>query len=486
MVKTAKTLQSTQTIDALDSFFLQYQIEWINDDSLIKISEKGRREGFTFCQAYEDVRDCVTKKYFKKGRPLTVWFSSADITAAKEYIQYCKEFSEFFNEIAKDLGEIVIDKDKDIKALCIEFKNGARIHALSSNPSQFRSKGGKVVLDEFAHHEKQKELWKAAYASAKIWGYPIRIISTHNGKNSLFYKFIEKIKSGKLNFSLHSVPIQKAVEQGLADKILGRVLTQKERDEWLEEIRRDCGDEQAWLEEFCCMAVDEATAFLTYELIESCESDNCLLPLDDIAGDYYPGYDIARHKDLAVIAGGEKLGDVVWLRQLQIMEKTRFRDQKKELYKHLDHQTFRRSNIDSTGLGMQLAEDAQIDYGKTRVEDITFTNAVKEELAFLVLRTFQDRNIRIPIDNALKEDLHSIKKITTIAGHIRFDAERSETDGHGDRFWAIALMLHAAITKHNAKAEIRSRSARRKKQKIYEHDYNPVGGILRRGGFQIT
>ena len=36
---------------------------------------------------------------------------------------------------------------ENIKALVIEFKNGTKIHALSSNPKGFRSKGGKVVLD---------------------------------------------------------------------------------------------------------------------------------------------------------------------------------------------------------------------------------------------------------------------------------------------------------------------------------------------------
>ena len=51
----------------LSEYWLQYQKDWLNDDSLIKFWEKSRRIGATYVQSYEDVRDCVTKKYFKKN-----------------------------------------------------------------------------------------------------------------------------------------------------------------------------------------------------------------------------------------------------------------------------------------------------------------------------------------------------------------------------------------------------------------------------------
>ena len=127
-------------------FFLPYQLRWLNDNSKVKIWEKSRRVGATYVQSYEDVRDCV-----KRTVP-AVWFSSADESAAREYIDYCKIWANLFNVAAKDLGEQVLDKEKDVKAYVIAFSNGTKIHALSSNPKGFRSKGGKVVLDEFAFH----------------------------------------------------------------------------------------------------------------------------------------------------------------------------------------------------------------------------------------------------------------------------------------------------------------------------------------------
>ena len=331
-----------------NEYWLPYQKEWLNDDSQIKFWEKSRRIGATYVQSYEDVRDCVTKKYFYRERPLKIWFTSADLSASKEYIDYCKEWAVFFNSIAKDLGEIIIDEDKDIKAYCLEFSNGAKIFALSSNPSQFRSKGGKVVIDEYAFHKDQKALWKSAFASAKMWKYPIRVLSTHNGQLCNFYKIVSLIKQGKLNYSLHTTPIQKAVRQGLADKIEGKVLTEKQRQAFLDDLKKDAGDELTWQEEFCCIAVDEATAFLPYNLILNCKEDNVFRAFSDLekSGDLFLGFDVARHNHLSVITVFEKIGSIKFLRYQVELSKTTYREQKNILYSFLKLKNLKRACIE--------------------------------------------------------------------------------------------------------------------------------------------
>ncbi|HSA07584.1 MAG TPA: terminase family protein [Candidatus Gastranaerophilales bacterium] len=421
----------------INKYFLPYQQRWLDDDTKIKIWEKSRRIGATYVQSYEDVRDCVSKKV------PAVWFSSADESAAREYIAYCEQWTKLFHIAAKPLGNIVIDSEKDIKAFVIEFSNGTKIHALSSNPKGFRSKGGKVVLDEYAHHDSQDELWKAARPCV-TWGFPLRILSTHNGKNCRYFKFIEEVKKGKLKWNLHSTPIQLAVNEGLVDKILGKTASIEERQKWLDEQRSNCFDEYTWLQEYCCEAIDETTAFLTYELISSCELDNLYRELEELTGDLFVGMDIGRKKDLSVIWILEKLGNVKYSRIVKIMAKTPFHIQEEVLSNILKHKCLRRCCIDSTGLGMQLAETAQRKFGQYRVEAVTFTNKVKEELAYNLRTNFEDRTVYIPAEHEIREDLHSIRKIVTTAGNIRFDAEKSEASGHADRFWGLALALHAA------------------------------------------
>ncbi len=419
------------------TYFLPYQWEWIKDDSPIKISEKSRRIGMTYAQSYEDVRDCSTKKV------PAVWFSSADETAAREYILYCEKWARAYDIAAKSLGTIVIDRDQDIKAFSIEFANGTRINALSSNPTQFRSKGGKVVLDEYAFHKDPEAMWKAAYPAA-TWGYPIRILSTYNGKGNRYYRFIESIKKGDLNWSLHTTTIYDAVAQGLYDKIMGRKTSPEERAAWIQSLRDSCFDEDTFQQEFNCIPIDEATAFLPYDLIRSCEDKSVLVPLENVQGDLYVGVDIGRKKDLTVIWVIEKIGRIAFTRSVIEMERRPFREQREELFSVLRHPKLRRACIDATGLGMQLAEEAQEEFGKYRVEAITITARVKEEIAFGLKRSMEDRSFIVPEDKKIREDFHSVRKVTTSSGNIRFDADRSATDGHADRFIAAALSDHAS------------------------------------------
>lgn len=416
-------------------FFLPYQFRWLNDFSPIKIWEKSRRIGATYVQSFEDVRDCIDKKV------PAVWFSSADESAAKEYIDYCEKWVKFFHAIAKNKGSVIIDSEKDIKALVIEFANGTKIHALSSNPKGFRSKGGKVVLDEFAFHNNPDELWKAARPCI-TWGFPLRILSTHNGQNCLYYKFIDQINKGNLDWSHHKTPIQLAVDEGLVDKITGNKSTLKECQAWIENERANCFDEYTWMQEYCCIAVDEACAFLPYDLIATCEKDDILRKLGDIQHDFFVGVDIGRRKDLTVIWVLEKLENIKYTRMVMELSKMPFHQQEEILYSILAHKNFRRSCQDETGIGMQMTENAQLKFGQYRVEGVTFTNKVKESLAYGLRTEFEDKSVFIPKKHEIREDLHSIRRLTTSAGNIRFDAERSD-NGHADRFWALALALHA-------------------------------------------
>lgn len=442
-------------------YFLPYQIDWLNDTSQIKVWEKSRRIGATYVQAYEDVRDVVL------GNVPAVWFSSADESAAKEYILYCAQWAKLFDKGARDLGEQVLESDKSIKTFTIEFTNGKRINALSSNPKAFRSKGGKVVLDEFAFHNDAVALWKAA-KPVITWGYPLRILSTHHGKQTLFYKFIESIKSGKLNWSLHTTTIFDAVEQGLVDKIYKRKTTKQEREDWLKEQEENSFDRTTWLEEYCCTPVDEATAFLSYEQIFSIEREGII---DDVilseAKNLYIGVDIGRKKDLTVIWITEEVEKFLFTRKVIELERTPFKSQKEILFTYLSLPGFRRACIDATGLGMQLAEEAQDRFGRYRVEPITFTGKVKEELAYNLLRMVEDRQIFIPPDKNIREDLHSVRKITTASNNIRFDVQQSEVSGHADRFWALALCCYAA--KRNTGITFAKSKGKRESYKIVEN-----------------
>lgn len=432
--------------EKLSKYFLPYQEAWIKDQSRFKIVEKSRRTGFTYAQSYEDVHDCVTLNFPPNGKP-NVYFSSADESAALEYVAYCEQWAMMFDVAARSIGEVVLDSKNDVKAFVIEFANGAKIHALRSNPRAFRSKGGKVVLDEFAFHDNPDLLWKAAQPCI-TWGYSFRVLSTHNGKNQRYYRLVNDAKNNpRTIWSLHRTTIEDAVNQGLVEKIKGldRAATAEEKARFIEECREMAGDDETFMQEYMCEPVDEATAFLTYEEIEGIESPLASIDYDPklFEGNLYLGMDIGRRRHLSVLWLIEELGDVYWTRIVKIMERRPFREQREELYRMLKFPHMQRACIDDTGLGMQLAEEAQEAFGTYRVEAVTFTPAVKMELASQLRPRVEEKRHRIPSGRDIREDLHSVRKIVTKAGNIRLDAVATDL-GHADRFWALALANHAA------------------------------------------
>lgn len=431
----------------VSKYFLPYQIRWLKDKALIKIWEKSRRIGATYTQAYEDVSDIVTRYEYTPGRPVTrVYFASKDEDAGKEYIEYCLKYAKVWNVVATDLGVQIIDESEGVKARVLEFANGGKIIALSSAPTAFNSKGGKIVWDEAALHKDQRSMWSGAQPAAVVWGYPIRILSTHKGKSTLFFNFVKNTKAGKTGWSLHRVTIKDAVAEGLYDKVTGRPTTQEERDAYVENIRKSCQSDDIFNEDYMADPVDATTAFITYDEITLCESDTVLRPfeyLQTCPNSLFLGWDIGRTKDLSVIPILELVEPYLYCRFIQEFHKTKYRVQMEFLDTCMMLKTMRRGCIDQTGMGLPLTEFAQDKHGKYRVEGVTFTNANKEILAVGTRQAIEDRRIILPDSETLRNSIHSIKKMVTAVGNVRYDAERTESTGHADHFWGLALAIHA-------------------------------------------
>jgi phage FluMu gp28-like protein len=282
-----------------------------------------------------------------------------------------------------------------------------------------------------------------------MWGNHVRIISTHNGDDSYFNYLVTEIKKGSegtmKNWKLFSITIDEAIKQGLIDTILGHKATKDEVAEFLEDAFSGMTQE-AIDEEFNCKPRSSSNLhLLPYELINPIERDNILNEeLDKITGDLYVGVDVARKRNFTVIWIDEKLGETLYSRKIIPLKNMRFRDQKEILYDVLSHPNMRRCCIDATGIGANLAEDAAIDFGQFRVEEITMTNPVENELATDAYIQVEDRRSLIPRDKRIRDDFYSVKCLTTVAGKKRYEAPTAEDGSHADYFWGFALAKHAA------------------------------------------
>lgn len=428
-----------------DKMLLPFQARWATDAARLKIAEKSRQIGWTWSEALSVVR---TKS--QADARLDHWISSRDDIQARLFLEDCKAFAGLLQIAAKDLGEMVVDGDGH-SAYVLAFANGLRAHSMSSNPDAQAGKRGGRTLDEFALHKDPRKLYSIAYPGI-TWGGGLSIFSTHRGTANFFNQLIIEIvhKGNPKGFSHHKVTLQDALNEGFLYKLQTKLPPDDPRqamDEaaYFDFIKAGAADEESFAEEYMCVPSDDASAFLSYELIDGCKypaGEAWEIDLLDAKNPLFVGVDVGRTKDLTAIYVVEQVGGINLVRHIVEMQGVEFSSQEATLYPILELPQVRRACIDSSGLGRQFAERARQRFG-SKVEGVTFTGPVKEELAYPLKAAFEDRSIRIPDRRDLVADLRSIRKETTASGNVRFAGERT-ANGHSDRFWALALALHAA------------------------------------------
>lgn len=424
------------------AIFLPYQGRWINDHSRLKLMEKGRQIGVSWATAYATVQRTGVK-----GARHDQWVSSRDDIQARLFLEDCKLWTETLEIAANDMGEQIIDAGSNQTAYVLRFASGRRIHSMSSNPDAQAGKRGGRVLDEFALHPDPRKLWSIAYPGI-TWGGSLEVISTHRGSKNFFNQLIREVREGgnRKKISLHTVTLQTALDEGFLWKLQQSLPGDDERQEmdeaaYFDWVRSGTADEESFQQEYMCRPADDDAAFLEYDLIASCEYPAQSEWSERGEGTLYAGVDIGRKHDLTVLWVVEKLGDVLYTRHVEALGRMRKSEQEKVLWPWFEK--CRRVCIDQTGLGIGWTDDAQDRFGSARIEGVSFTQQSKEELAYPVRSRFEEKRIRIPYTPEIRTDLRQVTKQVTPAGNIRFTAERT-TDGHADRFWALALAIHAA------------------------------------------
>ncbi|HEY1136584.1 MAG TPA: hypothetical protein VGE64_03745 [Xanthomonadaceae bacterium] len=472
---------ATSVHGSTDAVALQYQREWIADDSPLKVAEKSRRVGLTWAEASDNV---LTASKARQSGGMNCYYIGYNMDMAIEYIEACAMWARVFNEAVSDIeeGEEVFkdgDDEKHIKTYTIRFASGFRIVALSSRPANLRGKQGVVVIDEAAYHNDLGELLKAALALL-IWGGKVRVISTHDGDQNPFNELVTEIRSGKRKGKVHRITFREAVEQGL----FGRVCMRKgvpwdaeEQAKWIADVYAFYGDSAE--EELDVVPSQGSGAWLTSALIEARMYDAPVFRYDcpqgferlpdtqrwdavqqwldteiapalaelDPDGESCYGQDFGRSGDLTVgvpcIIEKNLRRRVPFTFELRNMPHKQQNQVISFVLKRLPR--FRKAAIDARGNGHAVAEFLAQEFGWHRVELVMLTEGWYREQMPPLKVAFEDDAIALPRDRDTLGDLRSIK---VVKGVPRLPDKRgSGSDGgkrHGDAGIAIALMHYAS------------------------------------------
>lgn len=473
----------------LSRYFLKHQVYWILDESPMRLAEKSVRIGWTYADAFKNVR----KRLRHRNRDYL--FATKDQQSAVEYLQTCHKFCEIYDFtrsiVAHGEDSVKVEgKDEagrrfteEVKFGFIKFDNGSRIIAFSSNPYAMAVFGGDVGLDEFAKHPQEAKLWETAQGRI-TWGYDLGVWSAHDGTDTLFYQFSREAAAGKGGWSHYRVTMEDAIEMGLVEKINEVRGTDISREEFLAQCKQRARLPEIYEQAYNCNPSGSTSAIVTWPTIDACRKD---YPIErhhfeshqvgEIFGTYSKGSAATREReirrllksffektfkrpfkarlgfdvaasgegDLACIYVDEKLGDLEKLAAVMTCRTDDWHFLKHALWCFHENLSALQACGDETGLGRQICWETEQEFPGV-FEGVNFRSE-KHNMGLSLMNLLQANEKLMPSAEEhadIAQDYFSLRKIWG-GGRWVFSESRNSLNpaSHCDIAWAGALASEA-------------------------------------------
>jgi len=421
-----------------------YQREIILADDVFGAGEKSRQIGWSWCRALRG----LAKAHLEPG--YTGLFISLNLQESKRKIRYARRAWETLPASVR--VRLTVDNKTEL-----EFANGSRLIALHEP----RGEGpADVDLDELAHYagDRQRDAYVDSLPIISRGG-QLFVGSTPLGQGGQYFDITHRTGGKYKRFRLFHIfwwdcpALCADVEAArkVADKIPTAERVERFGTERLKEIFDGLPLED-FQQEYELLYIDEKTSYFPYELILPATEP----PPDTYetfaelrahtTGQLYAGFDVGRRRNTSELTVFEKPrgGERVYERLYKTYDKTLFDVQQADLEECMTtlapHMV--RLSIDESGIGMMLAERLAARFG-SRIEPLTLSNPVKEQLAVNFRVGLEKQNMRLYPDRERTAHLHSIKRVVLPSGAFRYDTERNEKH-HADKAWSRILGYWAA------------------------------------------
>lgn len=463
---------------------LPYQQRWCADKSQVKVWEKSRRIGASWCEAADSALLAAS------ASGMNCFYIGYAKDMAQQFISDCADWAKSYSLAASEISEseeVWLDGEerKSVFIFTLRFASGHRIEALSSAPRNLRSKQGRVILDEAAFHPDLAALLKAALALL-IWGGELHIMTTHDGVENPFNALVQDIMAGKFPYSLHRTTFMDAILDGLYERVClrtGRKPTEEDKAAWIASIYAQYGSDAE--EELDCIPNKSGGTWLSRALIEARMFDAPVLrwkPPADIPGigafvlwpeamrtadmrdwleeNLQPllakldpalasgfGEDFGRSGDLTVIAPFQIDPNLVRRFPFLVELGNCPFDQQREALFYIGDRLprLRSGKLDSRGNGQYLAEKAMQRWGAQRIECVMLSQGWYRDHTAPLKSAFEDGTILLPRSADVVDDLRAFQVVKGIP--MIPDKRTTGDDGqqrHGDSGVAILLAYAAS------------------------------------------
>jgi len=443
----------------------RWQEEYLLDNSKFICLLKSRRVGGSWA---------LTLKMFIRSqiqRNYSGTFVSLNLEEAKGKIEYADAMYESLprrfrkKRITRSRTELVFEDAKG---------NRSTLRSLASKPP--RGKGGDVGISELPHCQQAEKIYEGAlHVTSRSANHFLTIESTPLGKRGVFYD----ISKGKMEqFRLYTIPWWESSalcsDTRLAKKEAPKLTTPERVKSFgtpsMQAIYASMPQDVFKQESELLFKESDNSAF-SYDLLvknsnpsfgTSSETELKFKAVTGIPtekdwswlkenckGKLIAGFDVGRKKDESVLFVFDELPNKIEARMVVRLKGIDFSTQE-EILNGAIQSGITILAIDSTGIGMPLAEKLESYHGD-KIKPVHFTAQSKNAMISNAKVFFMDGKVSLPLKREVISQMSSIEEKITGSGNIIFTASRCGGH-HADIAWAILLALFT--TGRKAETEI--------------------------------
>lgn len=412
---------------------------------------KSRQIGATYYFAGEALEDAIltgdNQIFLSASRAQAEVFRSYIIALAKEFL------------------------DIELTGNPIILSNGAELRFLSTNSKTAQSYHGHVYVDEYFWIPKFDELNKLASAMATHTKWRKTYFSTPSSKVHAAYPFWtgDSWKKGRDSRASLEFPRFEEMQSGIVcpDKQWRYIVTIEDAvnggcklfdiDELQDEYSKSDFDNL-----FMCIFVDDSHSVFKFTDLEKCMVDitrwrDFKPKTGDPFGrrEVWLGYDPSRTRDNACLVAIAP--PIVAPEQFRVLEKHYWRGLNFQHHVAQIDEVYNRYNVtyigvDTTGIGGGVWDLVQARYPREAVA-IHYSNENKNRLVLKMIDVIESGRLAFDAEHKdIAMAFMAIKRTSTNSGNMMtFKADRSETTGHADAFWAISHAIINEPLDHSAK-----------------------------------
>ncbi len=352
--------------------------------------------------------------------------------------------------------------------LAFEDARGRRSTLKSIASRAPRGKGGDVGISELPHCTDQQKIYEGAlHVTSRSASHQLTIESTPMGKTGIYfdvcrgaYPLFKRYEIPWWHCSALCADIARAREE--APNLSTRKRVESFGTPSLRAIYASMPEDVFRQESELAFIEAEESAFPAELVRKNCTESFgahgeaelkflslCREPLADDwnwlatnrRGTLSAGFDVGRKKDESVLFILDNTGQKTETRMIVRLAQVDFATQEKTLSEAIRYGV-KKLFIDSTGIGLPLAERMERAFGAT-IAPMHFTAPLKSRMVSALRVLLMDKKIVMPLDRDLLTQLASIRRMVSDSGDVLY-RPTAAAGHHADMAWALMLACQTA------------------------------------------